>query len=410
MDVAPKHRAALPFIFITLMLDVLGIGLIIPVLPKLVAKLHPGSETEVSHTYGVLIATYALMLLVFAPIMGALSDRFGRRPVILVALAGSAIDYVAMAFAPALWMLFVTRAINGISGANLSACMAYIADVTPPHKRAAGYGMVGAAFGLGFVLGPLTGGFLGDIDLRLPFLAAAGLTAANWLYGLFVLPESLPPERRRPFAWSRANAIGSLRGFARFPGVLGMAGVLFVVQLAQFGLQSVWVLYTAHRYQWDSRAVGISLAVVGIGAAVVQGGLARSIIPRIGERAALLFGLGLAVLAYTAYGLATHGWMIYATVAVASLGAIAGPAAQAIITTGVQSDQQGELQGSLASLQSVAQVAGPLLGTGLFGYFISDRAPFLLPGAPFFACAVLALIALLLAARVARRVTVAPAG
>jgi DHA1 family tetracycline resistance protein-like MFS transporter len=411
-------------VFITLMLDVLGIGLIIPVAPLLVEQLQgdgsgkpesgiavmverPSAGTAetsaAAYAVGALGATYAAMQFVFAPVLGSLSDRWGRRPVILISLLGSGIDYLALALSPNLTWLFVTRAISGLTGANFTAASAYIADVTPPEKRAAGFGMLGAAFGMGFVLGPLLGGVLGAYSIRLPFIAAGVLTLANWLYGVFVLPESLPRERRRAFSWSRANPIGALASLRRYPLALGLACTMFLLTLAHFGLRAVWVLYTAHRYGWGPKQVGASLALVGVVSAVVQGGLTRAVVSRLGEPRALLMGMTLAVLQYVGYGSATQGWMIYAIIAAASIGAVAGPATQSLITRAVHADEQGEVQGALTSLQSIAGIAGPLVGSGLFGYFISEASPVRLPGAPFYMSAALALAGLAVAAAVLRR-------
>ncbi len=372
------------------MLDVLGLGLIIPVAPKLVEQLSGKDDAHAAPLVAALAALYAGMQFVFAPILGSLSDRYGRRPVILISLLGSGIDYLAMAVSPRLWWLFVTRAVNGISGANITAAGAYVADVTPPEKRSVGFGIIGAAFGLGFILGPLTGGWLGSYDLRLPFVGAGVLTLINWLYGLIVLPESLPADRRRTFSFRRANPMGAIVGLGRHPVVAGLAAAAFLVNVAQFGLHATWVLYTAHRYKWDNMHVGISLAVVGLGAAIVQGGLARRIIPAIGDRRALIMGMAVGVCAYLGYAFATEGWMIYAIVAVASLGAISQPAAQSLMSRSVLPDEQGELQGALASLQSLAGIIGPLIGGSVFGYFISDKAPVYLPGAPFITSALIA--------------------
>jgi len=394
---------ALGFIFLTLLLDVLGFGLLIPVAPRLIEQLQGGTEKEAAPNVGLLAATYAAMQFLCAPMLGALSDRFGRRPVLLVALLGSGLDYVAMALAPTVPVLFVTRAVNGLSGASITVASAYIADVTTPEKRAAGYGMMGAAFGLGFILGPLLGGILGDIDLRLPFYVAAGLTLCNWLYGLLVLPESLPKERRSDISWSRANPVGAFVGLFEHPRVIGMAAAGFFANLAQFGLHATWVLYTGHRYGWGPREVGFSLTAVGLGAAIVQGGLARRIIPALGERRSVLLGLGLGVIAYAGYGLATHGWMIYLAIAVATMGGIAQPAAQAIITKGVEPNRQGSVQGALTGLQSVAQIIGPLVGSSAFSLAISGRLGFELPGLSFFVGAALAGAGWMIAAIVLRR-------
>jgi DHA1 family tetracycline resistance protein-like MFS transporter len=392
-----KRKPALAFIFITILIDVLGFGLLIPIGPRLVQKLQGGDIADAAHSVGLLMATYALMSFVFAPIWGSLSDSFGRRPIILLALFGSGIDYLAQAMAPNLTWLFITRALNGFTGASFSVAGAYIADVTPPEKRAAGFGLMGAAFGLGFIIGPLLGGFLGKIDIHYPFYAAASLTLLNWLYGLFILPESLAPANRRPFSWARANPIATLSILLRTPLVTGLAGALVLLNFAQFGLQSVWVLYTQKRYQWDEVATGASLATVGVTAALVQGGLARKLIPMLGEVRSLLIGLSIATLAYIGYGLATQGWMIYVIIACASIGGIAGPALQAILSKSIPANEQGGLQGGLNSLGSLVQIGAPLAATSLFAYFISPKAPIEIPGAPFLLSSVLCLLALLLA-------------
>lgn len=384
------RKPAIGFIFVTLVLDVLGFGLIIPVAPKLVQTLQGGMEKDAAGIVGLLAATYAAMQFLFAPVLGAISDRVGRRPVLLGSLFGSGLDYFCMALAPNLPLLFITRAINGISGASMTVASAYIADVTAPEKRAGAFGLVGAAFGLGFVLGPLMGGILGDINIHYPFYAAGAITLLNWLYGLLVLPESLPREKRVAFKASRINPIGAFVGLGKYPLVAGLAGAFFLLNVAQFGLHSTWVLYTSHRYGWTPRDVGFSLAVVGIGAAVVQGGLARKLIPWLGERRALVLGLAMGVLAYIGYGAATQGWMIYAIVAVGSLGGIAQPAAQAIITKTVLPTEQGVTQGAMTGLQSVANILGPIIGTSVFAYAISDKPPFQVPGMSFFVCAIFA--------------------
>ena len=393
------RKPALRFIFITLFLDILGIGLIVPILPRLIKSLQSGNVEAAAHTVGALGALYALMQFVCAPILGSLSDRFGRRPIILGSLFGSGLDYILLAFAPSLSWFFVGRIVAGITGANIAAASSYIADISPPEKRAANFGIIGAAFGLGFIAGPLLGGMLGANDLRLPFLVAAGLTFANWLYGYFVLPESLAPENRRSFTWSRANPIGSISALRKWPVVVGLASSLFLMNLSQLGLQNVWVLYTDYRYHWTSRQVGASLALVGFMAAIVQGGLARRIIPALGERKSIIIGLLIAITNMTGYGLASAGWVIYTILAIGSLGAIASPALQGLISRNVPANEQGAVQGALAGLASVAGFIAPPLATGLFGYFISDRAPFQLPGAPFFLGAVLLATALFLAVR-----------
>lgn len=403
-----SRKPAVGFIFITLMLDVLGFGLLIPVAPRLVQSLinggQGGTEDEAAPYVALLMTTWYAMAFLCAPVLGALSDRVGRRPVILIALLGSGLDFFAQALAPTLVWLFITRALNGVSGASMTVANAYIADITPPHKRAAAYGMVGAAFGLGFVIGPVLGGVLGEINIRLPFYVAGGLTLINWMYGMFVLPESLPKERRSRISLSRLNPVGAFGVLWRYPTVAKLAASLFLLNMAQFGLHATWVLYTGHRYGWSARQVGLSLAVVGIGAAIVQGGLTRKIVPKLGERWSLLLGIAMGACAYAAYGLATEGWMIYTIIAIASLGSVAGPAAQALITHSVRPDEQGTVQGALTGLQSIAGIFGPLVGGLTFAYFISERAPIALPGAPFFVGSALSVLGLIVAAWAVRKI------
>jgi MFS transporter, DHA1 family, tetracycline resistance protein len=397
-----QRKPAAVFIFITLLLDVLGFGLLIPVAPSLIASLLvdpvtgvKGMPVEAAAPYvGWLQATFYACMFLFAPLLGALSDRFGRRPVILFSLFGSGLDYLAMALAPTIGWLFVTRVINGITGASFGVASAYVADVTAPEERHRAYGMIGAAFGIGFVLGPLLGGWLGSIDVHYPFYAAAALTLCNWLYGYFVLPESLPKERRAKFSLAKANPVGMFPMLARYPVILWLAGALFLMNLAQFGLHATWAVYTEHRYKWDELHVGLSLFVVGMGAAVVQGGLARRLIPAMGLRMSLLVGMALGCLAYAAYGMATQGWMIYAIVAVVSLGGIAQPAAQSIVSQTAGASEQGAVQGALQSLNSVAGVLGPIIGSQILDRAIHDRLPgglgALGVGMHFFVCAIFA--------------------
>jgi DHA1 family tetracycline resistance protein-like MFS transporter len=393
----------LGFILITLVLDILGIGLIIPILPRLIESFQGGSVTAASRTYGLLAALYSLMQFLAAPLLGNLSDRFGRRPVILVSLLGSGLDYLFLAYAPSLGWFYLGRLISGITGANFAAATAYIADVSLPEKRAANFGLIGAAFGLGFILGPALGGLLGNVGLRVPFVVAGALTLLNWLYGWLVLPESLSPANRRVFSWTRSNPISALLGLRRYPMVLGLAGTYFLIYLAHQCLPAIWVLYTGYRYHWTVGQTGLSLAIVGLMAAIVQGGLTRFVVQRIGERTAALFGMGMGALAYAGYGLATQGWMIYLILIVGSLGGITGPALQGLISRGVGADEQGGTQGSLTSLASVAGIIGPPIAAQLFGYFISKAAPVYLPGAAFFFSAGLVVLAVFLALRSFRK-------
>ena len=404
------RKPALGFIFVTLFLDILGVGLIIPILPKLIEQLSGRNVSAASHTFGWLASLYSLMQFGFAPVLGSLSDRFGRRAVILTSLLGSGLDYLLLAFAPSLPWFFLGRIIAGITGANITAANAYIADVSPPEKRAANFGMVAAAFGLGFIAGPALGGVLGHIHLRLPFLVAAGLTFLNWLYGMFVLPESLPVEQRRAFDWKRANPIGSFVALRRHPELLGLTETYFLISLAHQVFPATWVLYTTYRYEWTPKEVGLSLALVGLMAAIVQGGLARKIIPALGERRSIIVGLANATVFLALYGLASKGWMIYVLLVVGSFGGIAMPALQGLVSRCVPLNEQGAVQGALASLASLAGILGPLLATGLFGYFINDKAPVHLPGAAFFASSLLVFLGLLLALRAFKKATPAATG
>jgi MFS transporter, DHA1 family, tetracycline resistance protein len=398
-----SRKPALAFIFITVVIDIIGIGLIVPILPKLVESFEGGNLTAAAHTYGLLAALYSLMQFICAPLIGSLSDRFGRRPVILVSLFGTGLDYFVLAFAPNLGWFFAGRIIAGITGANITAAIAYIADVSPPEKRAANFGLIGAAFGLGFIIGPFLGGQLGNISLRLPFLVAGGLALLNWLYGWFVLPESLAPQNRRAFSWARSNPVGSLLHLRRYPVVLGLAGTFFLLNLAHQALPSTWVLYTSYRYHWTVSQIGLSLAIVGLTSAIVQAGLTRVIVARIGERKAVLMGLSIVALSFAGYGSAPEGWMIYAILIVGSLGGVTGPSVQGLISRSVGADEQGGVQGSLSSLTSVAGIIGPPIATSLFGYFITPSAPAYLPGAAFFFGSLLVLGAAVLAFRSFRK-------
>lgn len=403
-----KQNAATVFILVTLLLDTLGIGLIIPVGPRLVASFLGGSLADASRYFGALFALYSAMQFVFAPVLGGLSDRFGRRAVILPSLLGAAASYLLSALAPALSWLFVGRVIAGITGASFSAATAYIADTTPPEKRAQSFGLVGAAFGLGFVVGPIIGGALGDIDLRLPYFVAAGLNFVNFLYGLFVLPESLRPEARRPFSLLRANPFGSLRNLGRHPTVLGLTGTITCGYMAQMMLQSVWTLSNQARYGWSNTDVGVSLGIVGVATALVQGGLIRVVMPRFGERRVLVGGLVLSAAGFVGFGFAPSGAVLYALLFPFALGGVSGPATQALITREVGPSEQGELQGSLASLASLTAIAGTLLGTTLLSRFGPETARPHVPGAPYFAAACFPVIGLILAARLFARMP--PAG
>jgi DHA1 family tetracycline resistance protein-like MFS transporter len=396
-------RATL-FILVTVLLDTLGVGLIIPVGPRLVASFLHDDLGAASHYFGFLFSLYSAMQFVFAPILGGLSDRFGRRAVILMSLLGAGTSYIVSGLAPTLAWLFLGRVVAGITGASFSAAGAYVADVTPPEKRAQAFGAVGAALGLGFILGPALGGALGDFGLRIPYFVAAGLNLVNLLYGLFVLPESLRPENRRSFSFARANPVGALRNLGRHPIVLGLTATMICGFLGQMMLQSIWALYNQARYGWSLRQVGISLMVVGLATAIVQGGVIRAVMPRLGERRALLLGIALSALGFLGFGLAPRGWMIYVIVFPFALGGIAGPATQALITREVGASEQGELQGSLNSLSGLSAIVGPLVGTTLLARFGPDDARPHVPGATFFAAAALNVLGFVLAMRLFARV------
>jgi MFS transporter, DHA1 family, tetracycline resistance protein len=394
-----KRSPAIGFIFFTLFLDILGIGLIIPVLPKLITEFTGGKLENAAFYTGILTAVYALLQFICAPILGSLSDKYGRRPVLLISLFGLGVDYILLALAPNLIWFFIGRVIAGATSASISTATAYIADISTPEKRAQNFGLVGAAFGLGFIAGPALGGILGDVGLRVPFLVAAGLTLLNWLYGFFILPESLSLENRREFSWARANPIGSLTSLTRYPVVMSLLGSLILSYLAQNALQTTWVLYTEYKFAWRPTDVGISLAVVGLTAAIMQGGLIRILLPMLGEKRAIIIGQVTAVISFTLYGLANQGWMMYAIIAVGSVGSLAGPALQGIISKGVPANEQGALQGSLASMASLTGVIGPLIANSAFGYFISSAAPVQVPGIAFFIGAAFSGVSLMLILR-----------
>ncbi len=397
-----RRRAAVAFIFVTVVLDVLALGVVIPVLPKLVEGFLGGDTARAAEIFGLFGTVWALMQFFVSPILGALSDRFGRRPVILFANFGLGLDYIVMALAPTLSWLFVGRVISGITGASFTTAGAYIADVTPPEKRAAGYGMIGAAFGLGFVLGPALGGLLGGINPRLPFWVAAGLTLLNATYGLFVLPESLSRENRRHFSWKRANPVGSLTLLRSHPELSGLAAVYILFFLAHQSLPSVFVLYTGYRYHWSEQTVGLTLAGVGICGVAVQGWLVRRIVAAIGEKRTLLTGLTFGALGFAAFGLAPTAGALWAAVPVFSFMGLFGPAAQGLMTRRVAPTEQGQLQGANSSLMGITGLIGPFLFTLTFAHFIREGAGVRLPGAPYLLAAALLVVAWFVAWRVTR--------
>ena len=379
----------------------LALGMIVPVLPKLVVAFEGGDTASAARVYGLFGTVWALMQFVCSPLLGALSDRFGRRPVILLSTLGLGLDYLLMAWAPTLGWLLVGRVVSGITAATFATAGAYIADVTPPERRAGAFGMLGAAFGLGFVLGPAFGGVLGHVDPRLPFQVAGCLSLVNVLYGLAVLPESLPRERRAPFAWRRANPVGSLRLLRRHPALFGLASASFLGYVAHEVLPSTFVLYTSERFGWDERAMGLFLAAVGVGGLLVSGGLVRPIVARFGERRVLLAGLASGAIAFAIYGLAPTSVILCLGLPLQSLWGLSNPASQGLMTRYVDPTEQGRLQGAAASLRGIAGLIGPGLFTQTFALAIGSGAERHLPGAPF----VLAAVLLLTAFAIARRAT-----
>jgi DHA1 family tetracycline resistance protein-like MFS transporter len=391
--------AAVAFIFVTILLDMFALGLILPILPKLVESFVDNDTASAARIFGLFGTAWALMQFVFSPILGGLSDRFGRRPVVLLSNFGLALDYVLMALAPSLIWLFVGRVISGITSASVSTAFAYIADVTAPERRAAMFGKIGAAFGAGFILGPAIGGLLGGMNPRLPFWVAAGLSLANTLYGLLILPESLPAARRSPFRWKSANPLGALHLLRSDRVLTGLSAANFLAQLAHVVLPSTFVLYASYRYGWDTTKVGLTLAIVGICSMAVQGAAIGPIVRRFGERRALLLGLGCGAAGFLIYGAAPTGPLFWLGIPVMALWGVAGAAIQALMTQLVAPDQQGQLQGATSSVQSLSQLVGPFLFTLTFAWFIGARAPLKLPGAPFFLASALLVLALLIAAR-----------
>ncbi len=392
-----NRKPALGFIFITLLLDVIGFGIIIPIIPKYISHLIGSDLSNASIYSGWLMFSFSVMQFLFSPVLGSLSDRYGRRPILLISLFGFGLNYLIIAFAPTIGWLFVGRILAGIMGASFTTASAYIADISTPEKRAQNFGLIGAAFGLGFIIGPVMGGILGHYGMKLPFLVAAGLTFVNWAYGYFVLPESLPKRYRRRFDFKRANPVGSLLQLRKYPVIWGLIGSLICVYIAGFATQSTWTFFTMEAFHWNETLVGYSLGLVGLLMAVVQGGLVRIINPKLGPvksiyTGLIFYGAGLVMIA-----LAPQGWMLFLIMIPFSIGGIANPAIQSIISNEVPANEQGELQGALTSLMSVTSIVGPLLMTGLFSFFTSKSAPLYFPGAPFMMGAVLVVISAFLA-------------
>lgn len=390
-------KAAISFIFITLLIDITGLGIIIPVVPKLIEELSGGTISDASAIGGWLTATYAALQFLFSPVLGGLSDKYGRRPVLLISLFGFACDYILVAYAPTIAWLFVGRAIAGITGASFTTASAYIADISDDTNRAQNFGMVGAAFGLGFIIGPVIGGLLGELGHRVPFLFAAGLSFVNWLYGYFVLPESLPAGQRREFDIKTAIPGLSLVKLKNYPAISGLVLSLFLIYIAAHAVQSNWSFFTIEKFHWSEKLIGISLGVVGLLVALVQGLLIRYTNPLLGEKRSIFIGLLFYSLGLLLFAFASEGWMMFAFLVPYCLGGIAGPALQSIIAKSVPNNEQGELQGSLTSLMSLTSIIGPPLMTGLFAYYTRPGSRIHFSGVSFLLAAILMLLSALIA-------------
>jgi DHA1 family tetracycline resistance protein-like MFS transporter len=386
-----NNRLALTFILITTVLDSMGIGLIMPVMPDLIREIDGGDLGQAALWGGILATIFAVMQFLFGPTIGSLSDRFGRRPILLISLVIMAFDYVLMAVAGTMWLLIIGRIIGGITAATQSTAAAYMADISKPEEKAANFGLIGAAFGVGFVLGPLIGGVLAEYGTRAPFWAAACLAAANAIFGYFVLPETVTDRIRRPFSIRRANPLGAFKHIGQLPGLKRLMMIIFVYAIAFFVYPGVWAYFGALQFGWGPGMIGLSLGIFGIGIAVVQGLLMKPILRLLGERNAVIAGLSVDVVAFVALGFVTNGWIALALTPLTALGSVAGPALQGIMSRTAADDQQGELQGTLASITAVATIAAPLIMTQTFFYFTHAGAPFYLPGAPFLLAAVLTL-------------------
>lgn len=402
------HHAAMIFIIITVMFDFLAFGIIAPVLPNLIIRFEGGNMARASDVTGYFAFAWSLMQFLFLPVLGAWSDRFGRRPVILISCLGLGLDYIFMALAPSLKWLFVGRLISGITASNVSTAFAYITDITSPAERAKKFGMLGAAFGVGFIVGPAVGGLLGNYNLRAPFWAAAGLSLANFLYGAFVLPESLPQEKRAKSAWHMANPVGSLTLLRSHRELAGLSIVVFLYYLAHQALQSVWVLYTEYRFDWNTRSVGISLGVVGVCAAIVSGALVGPYVKRFGERFGLVSGLFYGAIGFAGFALASQGWVMLSFIPFIALWGVAGPAMQSLMSQRVDATSQGKLQGAINSLRALTGMAGPVLFTQVFAAAIGRYANLHLPGAPYYLASILLLGSLAVAAVVTRKYAARP--
>ncbi len=398
-----KSNAALGFIFVTLLIDVIGLGIIIPVMPRLITELTGDSLGEAARDGGWLMFIYAFFQFICAPVIGGLSDKFGRRPVLLASLFGFTIDYLFLTFAPTLFWLYIGRIVAGILGASFTTAAAYIADISTPEKRSQNFGLIGAAFGAGFIIGPVIGGLLGQYGTRMPFMVAAGLSFVNFLYGYFILPESLKPENRRKFDIRRANPVGALLQLKRYPVIAGLVFSLILLYLSSHAVQGSWSYFVMEKFGWQEREIGISLGAFGILSMIVQGLLIRVIIPRLGNERSIYTGLMLHCIGFTLFAFAQQSWQLYIYMVPYILGGIAGPAIQGVISTQVKLNEQGELQGALTSLASATSIVGPPLMTNVFSFFTSSPARPYFPGAPMLLAAFFSLTGAVLAWRNLRK-------
>jgi DHA1 family tetracycline resistance protein-like MFS transporter len=398
-----KPNKAILFIFITLLIDCTGLGIIIPVVPTLIQQLTGGSVSDAATYGGWLTFAYAIMQFIFSPVLGGLSDKYGRRPIILISLFGLGIDYLFLFLAPDLFWLFIGRLIAGVCGASFTTASAYIADVSTNENRAQNFGMVGAAFGLGFIVGPLIGSVFSNFGVRVPFLAAAVLSLMNWVYGYFILPESLTKENRRKFEWKRANPLGSLLHLKKYPAILGLIMSFLLIAIAGHAPQSTWTYYTIEKFHWNEQWIGYSIAFVGLSIAVVQGGLMKIAMKKFGTVKSVYIGFVFYIIGFILFSIASQGWMMFAFMVPYALGGLAGPSIQSIISGKVPPNEQGELQGAITSLISITSIVGPILMTGLFAYFSSKESGIYFPGAPFLMGAVLTVISFILAAGFLRK-------
>ncbi|WP_395053435.1 TCR/Tet family MFS transporter [Flavobacterium sp.] len=388
-----KKQAAIGFIFITMLIDITGLGIIIPVIPTLIKELINGDISEAAKYGGWLTFAYAITQFIFAPLIGSLSDKYGRRPIILISLFGFSLDYLFLSLAPTITWLFVGRIIAGVTGASITTASAYIADVSTNENRTKNFGLIGAAFGLGFIIGPVIGGLLGQYGARVPFYAAAILCMVNFLYGYFVLPESLSKENRREFSWKRANPVGALLNLKKYPNLIGLIIAIFILYVASHAVQSNWSFYTIYRFNWDEKMVGISLGIVGLLVGLVQGVLIRYINPKLGNEKSIYIGMALYTLGMFLFAFASQSWMMFVFLIPYCLGGIAGPALQAVVSQEVSPSEQGEIQGTLTSLMSASSIIGPPLMSMIFYYFTHKEAPFQFPGAPFILGGILMFVA-----------------